>query len=191
LNEKLLNKKIIYSNKNYSTMKNLLKRLGINATELSYLLYISEQTLHTWFNRNSMIPPPYNQYTAPLEVYQQQKKEEDVVLLKTNWLDENQEILATQRTKALKDLKAALQQYTFQLESLKVKESKMLNRWHLSQNYPQYLTAELQNTEPVKDWCSLIGNKSKFKLGDITQAIWKLEQKIAGLEAEVAYWEGK
>lgn len=172
-------------------MKNLLKQLGINVTEFSYLLFLPEQTLHTWFNRNSSIPPPHNIYFSSLEAYQGQKKVEDLEVLNGRWEKENQAMLEKEQATRLKELKANLSLCTFQLEKLKRKEMQLLNRWHLAENYPPYLSPELQNTEQVQEWCGLIGRKSKFQLGDVKPAIWKLEQKIAGLEAEVAYWEGK
>jgi hypothetical protein len=171
-------------------MKNILKLLDINVIELSYLLLISEQTIYAWFNRKNTIPPPHSTYISALEIYQIQKKKEDLALLSNRWEIENQAMVKTQGEKVCKDLKANLQQYTYELEKLKQKENKLLNRWHLSENYPQYLAPELRNLENVQAWCGLIGRKSKFELDDIKLAIKKLEQKIAGLKAEVAFWEG-
>jgi hypothetical protein len=170
-------------------MKNILQLLGISVRELTDLLFVSEQTLHTWFNRKK-IPLPHYTYIAALEKYQQQKNEADLEQISTQWESENQAFLQTQKTEALKELQLYLQQSTLAWQKLKLKENRLLNRLHLAQNYPQYLAPELQNSENLQTWCNHIYRRSNFDLGDVRKAIQKLEQKIAGLEAEIAYWEG-
>ena len=56
-------------------MKNLLKSLGINVTELAYLLLVSEHTLHSWLRRGGSTPPIHTKYITSLEAYQAAKKE--------------------------------------------------------------------------------------------------------------------
>ena len=76
------------------------------------------------------------------------------------------------------------------LDQLKQKETRLLQRLHLSEHYPKYLPVHLQNTENLLSWCSLLSRKSAFDLGDTRLAIQKLEEKKAGLTAQIQYWEG-
>lgn len=170
-------------------MKTKLHQIGITVPELSNLLLLPEQTIYSWFKRKNSIPLPYSEYIAALEVYQNQKNAKDLVALNAQWTTENKALLQIQKTNALKALQLKLQQSSLALQKLKIKENQLLKRIHLSQNYPKYLKPELQNSESQQSWCSLIGRKSAFNLGDIVQSIQKLEQKIAGVEAEIGYWE--
>ena len=43
-------------------MKNTLKKLGVRIAELGQLLFVPEQTLHTWFNRKTTIPLEHSAY---------------------------------------------------------------------------------------------------------------------------------
>jgi hypothetical protein len=76
------------------------------------------------------------------------------------------------------------------LDQLKQKEARLLKRLHLSENYPKFLNADLQKNENLISWCNLMSRRSAFDLGDIRLAIQKLEEKKAGLSAQIQYWEG-
>jgi hypothetical protein len=89
----------------------------------------------------------------------------------------------------LKELNFKLKQARLRLEKYTLKEQRLLSRWHLSENYPQYLKPELQNTQNVQEWCNLLGRKSKFELFDVRLAILKAEQQCEGLKAEIEYLE--
>ena len=75
------------------------------------------------------------------------------------------------------------------LDQLKQKETRLLKRLNLSEHYPKYLSEDLQKNENLISWCSLMSRKSAFDLGDIRLAIQKLEEKKAGLAAQIQYWE--
>ena len=77
------------------------------------------------------------------------------------------------------------------LDQLKQKETRLLQRLHLSEHYPQYLTADLQGAENLLiSWCNLLSSGIAFNLGDTRLTIQKLEEKKAGLAAQIQYWEG-
>lgn len=171
-------------------MKNTLKKIGIRICELGELLFVPEQTLHTWFNRQSTIPAAYYGYISGLEIYQQQQKAEDLNTMYTQWETDNLTFLETQKTKALRELRVFERRNNLALEKIKQKETRLLQRLHLSKNYPRYLRADLQNTENLISWCSLLSRRSAFELGDVHLKIQKLEEKKAGLAAQINYWEG-
>jgi hypothetical protein len=76
------------------------------------------------------------------------------------------------------------------LDQLQQKETRLLTRLHLSEHYPKFLNVDLQNNENLISWCSLMSRKSAFDLGNTRLAIQKLEEKKAGLTAQIEYWEG-
>jgi hypothetical protein len=171
-------------------MKNTFKKLGIRISELGQLLFVPEQTLHTWCNRQSTFPLEYSGYILGLEHYHQQQKAEDLEIIYTKWESNNRLLLASQKSKALKELLVNEQKNNWALDQFQQKETRLLKRLHLSEHYPKYLSVDLQNNENLISWCSLISRKSAFELGDIRIAIQKLEEKKAGLTAQIQYWEG-
>jgi len=171
-------------------MKNTLRKLGVRIAELGQLLFVPEQTLHTWFNRQSTIPLEHSAYFLGLERYQQQQKAEDLKTIYTKWETNNQALLATQKTKKLQELRVFEQKNNLALDQLKQKETRLLTRLHLSEHYPKFLSIDLQNNENLISWCSLMSRKSAFDLGNTRLAIQKLEEKKAGLTAQIEYWEG-
>jgi len=171
-------------------MKNMFESLGITVIEFSYLLVLPEQTIYAWFNRKNTIPPPHSSYIAALEICHLHKKEEDLQLLSSRGEIENEAATKAEAKKICKALTASLHQNTYKLDKLKQKENRLLHRWYVAENYAQYLPPELQQSENVLAWCGLMRRKSKFELVDVKLAIKKWEQKIVGLRAEIAYWEG-
>jgi len=171
-------------------MKNTLKKLGVRIAELGQLLFVPEQTLHTWFNRQSTIPLEHSAYLLGLERYQQQQKAEDLLSIYTKWETNNRVLLETQKTQALKELLVNERKNNWALDQLQQKETRLLKRLHLSEHYPKFLSIDLQNNENLISWCSLMSRKSAFNLGNTRLAIQKLEEKKAGLTAQIEYWEG-
>ncbi len=108
----------------------------------------------------------------------------------SKWETSNRVLLETQKTKALQELRVLEQKNNLALDQLKQKETRLLRRLHLSEHYPKYLPVPLQNTENLLSWCNLLSRKSAFDLGDTRLAIQKLEEKKAGLTAQIQYWEG-
>ena len=170
-------------------MTNLFTLLGIRVAELKELIFVPEQTLYSWFNRQSTIPLEYSGYILGLERYQQQQKAKDLEIIYTKWETNNRLLLATQKSKALKELLVNEQKNNWALDKLKQKETRLLKRLQLSEHYPKYLSIDLQNNENLISWCSLMARKSAFQLGDTRLAIQKLEEKKAGLTAQIQYWE--
>lgn len=171
-------------------MRSIFQNIGIQVKELSALLFVPEQTLYSWFNRHSTIPSAYYGYISGLEIYQQKQNADDLKTIYTQWETTNRALLETQKTKALRELRVFEQKNNLALEKLKQKETRLLQRLHLAKNYPKYLRVDLQNTENLISWCNLLSRKSAFDLGDISLAIQKLEEKKAGLSAQIQYWEG-
>ena len=171
-------------------MKNEFQNLGIQLKEIADLLNVPETTLYSWFDRQSVIPSAYNTYISGLKIYHSNQKEEDLKTIYTNWETDNQALLETQKTKALRELRVFEQKNNLALDQLKRKETQLLKRLHLSKHYPKHLNVDLQNNENLISWCSLMSRKSAFDLGDTRLAIQKLEEKKAGLAAQIQYWEG-
>ena len=171
-------------------MNNLLSLLGIRVAELKDLILVPEQTLYSWFARQSTIPPEYSSYISGLEIYQQQQNADDLKTIYSKWETSNRTLLETQKTKALQELRVLEQKNNLALDQLKQKETRLLQRLHLSEQYPKHLPIHLQNTENLLSWCNLLSRKSAFDLGDTRLAIQKLEEKKAGLAAQIQYWEG-
>jgi len=171
-------------------MNNVLSLLGIRVAELKDLIFVPEQTLYSWFARQSTIPPEYYGYISGLEIYQQQQNPDDLKTIYSKWETSNRELLETQKTNALRELWVFEQKNNLALDQLKQKETRLLKWLHLSEHYPKYLPVPLQNTENLLSWCSLLSRRSAFDLGDIRLAIQKLEEKKAGLTAQIHYWEG-
>ena len=171
-------------------MSNLFTLLGIRVAELKDLIFVPEQTLYSWFNRQSTIPLECSGYILGLERYQQQQKAKDLEIIYTKWETNNRLLLASQKSKALKELLVNEEKNNWALDKLQQKETRLLKRLHVSEHYPKYLSIDLQNNENLVSWCSLISRKSAFELGDIRLAIQKLEEKKAGLTAQIQYWEG-
>ena len=171
-------------------MNNLLSLLGIRVAELKDLILVPEQTLYSWFARQSTIPPEYSGYISGLEIYQQQQNSEDLNTIYSKWEVSNRALLENQKTKALQELRVLEQKNNLALDQLKQKETRLLQRLHLSEQYPKHLPVPLQNTENLLSWCSLLSRRSAFDLGDTRLTIQKLEEKKAGLTAQNHYWEG-
>jgi len=171
-------------------MNNVLSLLGIRVAELKDLILVPEQTLYSWFARQSTIPPEYSGYISGLEIYQQQQNADDLKTIYSKWETSNRTLLETQKTKALQELRVLEQKNNLTLDQLKQKETRLLQRLHLSEQYPKHLPVNLQNTENLLSWCSLLSRRSAFDLGDTRLAIQKLEEKKAGLTAQIHYWEG-
>ena len=171
-------------------MKNLLTLLSIRVAELKDLIFVPEQTLYSWFARQSTIPPEYSGYISGLEIYQQQQKAEDLNTIYTKWETTNRALLETQKTKSLKELRVVEQKNNWALNQLKQKETRLLQRLHLAEHYPKHLPVPLQNTENLMSWCNLMSRRSAFDLGDVRLAIQKLEEKKAGITSQIEYWEG-
>ena len=171
-------------------MNNLLSLLGIRVAELKDLILVPEQTLYSWFARQSTIPPEYSGYISGLEIYQQQQNSEDLNTIYSKWEVSNRALLENQKTKALQELRVLEQKNNLALDQLKQKETRLLKRLHLSEQYLKYLPVPLQNTENLLFWCSLLSRRSAFDLGDTRLTIQKLEGKKAGLVAQIQYWEG-
>lgn len=171
-------------------MNNLLSLLGIRVAELKDLILVPEQTLYSWFARQSTIPSEYSGYISGLEIYQQQQNSEDLKTVYSKWEASNRALLETQKTNALQELRVVEQKNNLALDQLKQKETRLLQRLHLSEQYPKHLPVPLQNTENLLSWCSLLSRRSAFDLGDTRIAIQKLEEKKAGLAAQIHYWEG-
>ena len=171
-------------------MKNKFQNLGIQLKEIADLLFVPETTLYSWFARQSTIPPEYSGYISGLEIYQQQQNADDLKTMYSKWETSNRALLETQKTKALQELRVLEQKNNLTLDQLKQKETRLLQRLHLSEQYPKHLPVNLQNTENLLSWCSLLSRRSAFDLGDTRLAIQKLEEKKAGLTAQIHYWEG-
>lgn len=171
-------------------MKNEFQSLGIQLKEIADLLLVPETTLRSWFNRETNIPFKYNSFISGLKIYQANQKAEDLETIYTKWETNNRALLETQKTKVLRELLVNEQKNNLDLDLLKNKETRLLKRLHLSEHYPKYLSLDLQNTENLILWCSLMSRKSAFDLGDIRLAIQKLEEKKAGIAAQIQYWEG-
>jgi hypothetical protein len=171
-------------------MKNKFENLGIQLKEIADLLFVPETTLYSWFARQSTIPPEYSGYISGLEIYQQQQNSEDLNTIYSKWETSNRVLLENQKTKALQELRVLEQKNNLALDQLKQKETRLLQRLHLSEQYPKHLPIHLQNTENLLSWCSLLSRRSAFDLGDMRIAIQKLEEKKAGLTAQILYWEG-
>jgi len=171
-------------------MKNEFKSLGLQLKEIAELLSVPERTLYSWFNRATPIPSKYDGYISGLKIYHANQKTEDLETEYTKWEADNRALLETQKIKALKELRVAELQNNLALDKLKQKKIRLFKRLHLSKNYPNLLSVELQNTENVISWCNLMFRKSAFDLGDISLAIQKLEEKKVGLAAQTQYWEG-
>ena len=171
-------------------MNNVLSLLGIRVAELKDLILVPEQTLYSWFARQSTIPPEYSSYISGLEIYQQQQNADDLKTIYSKWETSNRTLLETQKTKALQELRVLEQKNNLALDQLKQKETRLLQRLHLSEQYPKHLPVPLQNTENLLFWCSLLSRRSAFDLGDTRLTIQKLEEKKAGLTAQIHYWEG-
>lgn len=172
-------------------IKNEFQNLGIQLMEIAALLFVPETTLRSWFNRKSTIPFKHNGYISGLKIYQTQQKAEDLKTIYTNWETNNRALLETQKTKSLRELQLFEQKNNLALDQLKQKETRLVKRLHLSEYYPQSLSVDLQNTENLISWCSLMSLKSAFNLGDTRLAIKKkLEEKKAGLAAQIQHWEG-
>jgi hypothetical protein len=108
----------------------------------------------------------------------------------SKWETSNRTLLETQKTKALQELRVLEQKNNLTLDQIKQKETRLLQRLHLSEQYPKHLPVNLQNTENLISWCNLLSRRSAFDLGDTRLAIQKLEEKKAGLTAQIHYWEG-
>lgn len=171
-------------------MNNLLTLLGIRVAELKDLIFVPEQTLYSWFARRSSIPSAYNGYISGLKIYQQKQNAEDLKTIYSEWESSNIKLLETQKTKSLRELRVFEQKNNLALDKLKQKETRLLKRLHLSKHYPQYLPVDLQQAENVLSWCNLLSRRSGFDLGDTRLAIQKLEEKKAGLAAQIQYWVG-
>ena len=171
-------------------IKNQFENLGIQNQEIADLLIVPESTLRTWFNRSTAIPIKYYSYISGLKIYQSNQKAEDLETIYTKWETTNRAVLATQKSKALRELLVNEQKNNWTLDQLKQKETRLLKRLHLSEHYPKYLSVDLQNNENLISWCSLMSRKSAFELVDTNLAIQKLEEKKAGLTAQIQYWEG-
>ena len=171
-------------------MKNEFKSLGIQLKEIADLLCVPERTLYSWFNRATPIPSKYYGYISGLKIYHANQKTEDLETAYTQWVADNGALLETQKIKALKELRVAELQNNLALDKLKLLQIRLFKRLHLSKNYPNLLSVELQNTEKVISWCNLMFRKSAFDLGDISLAIQKLEEKKVGLAAQIQYLEG-
>ncbi len=171
-------------------MKNEFQNLGIQLKEIADLVLVPETTLRSWFYRKSIIPQKFSHYISGLKNYQSNQKEEDLKTIYTKWEANNRALLETQKEKALKELKVNQQKNNLALDQLKQKETRLLKRLHLSENYPKFLNADLQKNEILLSWCNLMSRKSAFDLGDIRLAIQKLEEKKAALTAQIQYWEG-
>ena len=171
-------------------MKNKFQSLGIQLKEITDLLFVPETTLYSWFARQSTIPPEYSGYISGLEIYQQQQNADDLKTMYSKWETSNRTLLETQKTKALQELRVLEQKNNLTLDQLKQKETRLLQRLHLSEQYPKHLPVNLQNTENLLSWCNLLSRRSAFDLGDTRLAIQKLEEKKAGLTAQIHYWEG-
>lgn len=169
---------------------NEFKNLGIQLKEIAALLYVPETTLRTWFTRQSTIPPAHYVYISGLEIYQQKQNVQDLKTIYNQWETNNRALLENQKTKALRELRVFEQKNNLALDKLKLKETRLLKRLHLSEHYPKYLRVDLQKTENLILWCNLLSRKSAFDLGDTRLAIQKLEEKNAGLSAQIQYWEG-
>ena len=170
-------------------MKNKFQNLGIQLKEIADLLFVPETTLYSWFARQSTIPPEYSSYISGLEIYQQQQNADDLKTMNSKWETSNRALLENQKTKALQELRVVEQKNNLALDQLKQKETRLLQRLHLSEQYPKYLPVPLQNTENLLSWCSLLSRRSAFDLGDTRLTIQKLEEKKAGLAAQIQYWE--
>jgi hypothetical protein len=171
-------------------MKNKFQSLGIQLKEIADLLFVPETTLYSWFARQSNIPPEYSSYISGLKIYQQQQNADDLKTIYSKWETSNRELIENQKTKALQELRVLEQKNNLALDQLKQKETRLLQRLHLSEQYPKHLPVNLQNTENLLSWCSLLSRRSAFDLGDTRLAIQKLEEKKAGLTAQIHYWEG-
>lgn len=171
-------------------IKNEFKNLGIQLNEIAALLFVPDATVRAWFTRETTIPSKYYGYISGLKMYQAKHEEEDVQNIYTQWETDNRALLETQKTKALQELRVFELKNNLALDKLKLKQTRLLKRLHLSKNYPKYLRADLQATENLVSWCSLLSRKSAFDLGDISLAIQKLEEKRAALAAQIQYWEG-
>ena len=171
-------------------IKNEFENLGIQNQEIADLLIVPESTLRTWFNRATAIPSKYYSYISGLKIYYANQKAEDLEIIYTNWATNNRALLETQKTKTLRELLVNEQKNNWTLDQLKQKETRLLKRLHLSEYYPSYLSVDLQNNENLISWCSLMSRKSAFELVDTRLAIQKLEEKKAGLTAQIQYWEG-
>jgi hypothetical protein len=171
-------------------VKNEFQNLGVQNQEIADLLLVPESTLRTWFNRATAIPSKYYGYISGLKIYQLNQKAEDLEIVYTKWETNNRALLETQKTKALRELLVNEQKNNLVLNQLKNKETRLLKRLHLSEHYQKYLSVDLQNTENLISWCSLMSRKSAFDHGDTRLAIQKLQEKKAGLAAQIQYWEG-
>lgn len=171
-------------------MKNEIQNLGIQLKEIADLLFVPETTLRSWFNRQSTIPAAYYGYISGLKIYYANQKAEDLQTVYSKWETNNRTLLETQKTKALRELHVLEQKNNLALDLLKQKQTRLLKRLHLSEHYRKYLNVDLQNNENLISWCSLLSRKSAFALGEISLAIQKLEEKKAGLTAQIRYWEG-
>lgn len=168
--------------------KQLFFRLGIEIRSFANMMFLSEQTLHTWFNRRSMIPIPYSGYFNALDDYAGAVKTEDIEQIGNEWASEESERLETHKNQALKEINAKMAACEVKLLKMMKKAEMLRKRGHFARHYAAYLPAPLQENEETKIWLSIIERKSKLKYGDALTAVRECEAKLAALKAEAAYW---
>lgn len=170
-------------------MKNTLIKFGIQINEIAMLLLVPVRTVHSWFNRNTSIPRNYSGYFIGIDKYAQQNENLDLDLIYDKWAS-NYTVFASQKKDIVRKLSLDLKRNELALLHLYRKKTLLLKRLHFSENYPNYLSAALQENENQQLWCSLLKRSSGLDLGALRIKMQKLEEKKAAVTAMLAYWAG-
>ena len=171
-------------------MKDTLHKLGLKMNELAMLLLVPERTVQTWLNRNTSIPRQYSGYVIGINKYEQLYENPDLELVYKNWETKRKDFLETPKNNALRKLQLDARKNEMALLQLNVKKSKLLQRLHFSENYLACVDPVLHEDENLQQWINVLQRSSALDLGAISLAIQKLEEKKAGLAAQLQYWEG-
>ena len=171
-------------------MKDTLYKMGLQLNELAMLLLVSDRTLLSWLNRNTSIPRQYSGYITGINKYEQLYENPNLELVYKNWETKRKDFLEKPKSNALRKLQLDARKNELTLLKLNVKKTKLLQRLHFSEAYSACLPPELQENENLQQWINLLQRSSAFDLGTTSLAIQKLEEKKAGLMAQIQYWEG-
>ena len=173
-------------------MKSLLKKLHLSFTELSLLLATQLSTVHGWFRRHTTIPGQHQPYIQALEQYAATRPALVETQLIADFDPVKPEEVEAYCQEKLRFLQNALNQAQLRRNELLQIRQHHLERLHLCHHLPDYLPAKLRNGEQLEAWQVIIRNSSRKQLRKASpQEILRLEQKIVGLQAEVAFLKGK
>ena len=186
-------------------MKTLLNEIQMSLQDLAELLFEKASNVRSWVHRSQAVPFKHSPLWMAVLHYRKAHYEPKLPPLEHAFAEPLANVQKSYSKAALLALEAALLKAEHQYSLLEKKRQAALKRWHWAQHLPNYFSpevAQIPHIDFVRHYLKKVSFDSEQvltinqrKYGRVQPCLVQqqlaLEQKIAGLKAEIAFVKQK